>query len=256
VLGRYAPQLAFLHVLLGDEPVLSPEANLYQRLLAMDQVEAMAVINAQLKEKSLIEVCDSVILPALSMAEQDRHTGALDEAREIFILQGLNEWMAELPELGVEITANPAHTAPRILCFPANDQADEIAAALFGHCLERAGYMVLAFPTAESPLDLLHEISAPASDVVCISALAPFALMSARAMNKRLRREQPELKAVIGLWNFSDTGEETEERLSKAFTFPVVTSFQQALDAIGRLTNNGSLEAMDREVLAHNESDG
>src|SRR6185503_2155066 len=33
VLGRYVPNLEFLSVLLGDEPVLSPEARYYQRLL-------------------------------------------------------------------------------------------------------------------------------------------------------------------------------------------------------------------------------
>src|SRR6267154_3888681 len=40
VLGRYVPQFSFLHVLLGDEAVLSAEARVYQRLLAMDDQEA------------------------------------------------------------------------------------------------------------------------------------------------------------------------------------------------------------------------
>lgn len=40
VMGRYLPQLAFLNIMLGDEPVLSPQARFYQRLLAMDQEEA------------------------------------------------------------------------------------------------------------------------------------------------------------------------------------------------------------------------
>jgi hypothetical protein len=31
-----------------------------------------------------VELYDSVLIPALSMAEQDRHTGALDTAREEF----------------------------------------------------------------------------------------------------------------------------------------------------------------------------
>jgi predicted PurR-regulated permease PerM len=32
--GRYVPRLGFLEVLLGDEPVLSPQELFYQRLLA------------------------------------------------------------------------------------------------------------------------------------------------------------------------------------------------------------------------------
>ena len=87
VLGRYVPQLEFLYVLLGDEPVLTPEIHLYQRLLAMDQMEAHAVIELFLKDKSLIELYDEVIIPALSMAEEERHRGTLDEARGNFLVQ-------------------------------------------------------------------------------------------------------------------------------------------------------------------------
>src|SRR6185436_1783068 len=55
VLGRHVPQLSFLHVLLGDEPVLAAEAQIYQRLLAMDQVEAHAVVGEFLKGRPLVE---------------------------------------------------------------------------------------------------------------------------------------------------------------------------------------------------------
>jgi len=51
VLGRYVPQLGFLHILLGDQPVLAPEAQIYQRLLAMDQLEAHTIISGFLKEQ-------------------------------------------------------------------------------------------------------------------------------------------------------------------------------------------------------------
>jgi len=45
VLGRYVPQLSFLQILLGDEPVLAAEAQIYQRLLAMDQLEAQGIVS-------------------------------------------------------------------------------------------------------------------------------------------------------------------------------------------------------------------
>jgi predicted PurR-regulated permease PerM len=40
VLGRHVPQLEFLDVLLGNEPVLAPDETFYQRLLANDPEEA------------------------------------------------------------------------------------------------------------------------------------------------------------------------------------------------------------------------
>ncbi|WP_171187329.1 AI-2E family transporter, partial [Alienimonas chondri] len=39
VIGRHVPQLAFLQVMLGDEPVLDPPSRLYQRLLSLDRDE-------------------------------------------------------------------------------------------------------------------------------------------------------------------------------------------------------------------------
>src|SRR5438270_2305487 len=77
VLGRYVPQFSFLHILLGDEAVLVAEARIYQRLLAMDNQEARAVADHYLKDHSLVQLYDSVLIPALTMAEHDRHKGAL-----------------------------------------------------------------------------------------------------------------------------------------------------------------------------------
>src|SRR5580704_17610722 len=56
VLGRHAPQFSFLHILLGDEPVLAAEAQVYQRLLAMDDQQARAVADLYLSGNSLAQL--------------------------------------------------------------------------------------------------------------------------------------------------------------------------------------------------------
>ncbi len=169
VLGRYVPQLAFLNILLGDEPVLVPEAQFYQRLLAMDQKEAQTVIDSFLKEGSLVDLYDEVIIPALSMAEHDRHQGALDQGKEAFILQSINEFIVELAgyreeqlgegqtngdELGQE-QSDPAigtlHSNFRVVCLPAKDDADEITGTMLAQLLEQAGYAALSFSVTDSP---------------------------------------------------------------------------------------------------------
>ena len=83
VLGRYVPRMSFLHVLLGDETALSVEAQFYQRLLALDQEDARLIAVTFLKGRSLVNLYDQVLVPALSLAEQDRHKGALDETRSL-----------------------------------------------------------------------------------------------------------------------------------------------------------------------------
>ena len=151
VLGRYFPQLSFLHILLGDEQALEAEAQLYQRLLARDQAEARTVVDSFLKGKPLIELYDSVLIPALSLAEQDRHNGSIDIAHEEFFFLSISEMIAEFAEYqpvlnspeegGAARGSGPtAHFSGRILCLPAHDQADEITAAMLAQLLAQRGY--------------------------------------------------------------------------------------------------------------------
>ncbi len=84
-LGKYIPQLQFLDIMLGDEDVLSPPQRLYQRLLALDQEEATEVIDDFLEDRPLEALYDEVIMPALGLAELDRHEGRLDDDRQDFI---------------------------------------------------------------------------------------------------------------------------------------------------------------------------
>ncbi|HEV7395004.1 MAG TPA: AI-2E family transporter, partial [Pyrinomonadaceae bacterium] len=98
LMGRYVPQLNFLEVLLGDEPVLPVEAHFYQRLLALDQDEATTIAESYLKEKPLGNLYDNVVIPALAMAEQDRHLNTLDTGTADFISQTTRELIEEIGE--------------------------------------------------------------------------------------------------------------------------------------------------------------
>jgi hypothetical protein len=96
VLGRYVPQMSFLHTLLSTDAELSTEALFYERLLAMDQQEAHAVANRFLENKTLVELYDSVLMPALTLVERDRHQGVLDDVRCNFFFLSIGELVAEL----------------------------------------------------------------------------------------------------------------------------------------------------------------
>src|ERR1700678_3803262 len=147
LMGRYVPQLDFLDILLGDEPVLSPQAHFYQRLFALDQEEAKEIAETYLKDNSLGTLYDSVLIPALSMAERDRHTTALSAAQTEFVQQSTKELIEELGEfpslnenLSVSDNFAPSiSTRIRVLCVPARDEADEIVGAMLAQLLCRAG---------------------------------------------------------------------------------------------------------------------
>ncbi len=238
VLGRYVPQLEFLFVLLGDEPVMPPAAQFYQRLLAMDYREAQAIAVDFLKANDLLALYDGVIVPALAMAEDDRHKGALEAGREEYIVQSITEFILEVPQISEDFAAEnakeagktPAEKSLDIVCMAAADQADEIVATMLAQLLEAAGHTVTCLPVAESRSEderILHGLDRPI-DVVLISALPPFALLSARTISKRAHLQYPNAQIVIGLWQFSSDAKKAE-RLDKIFPDPVVTSLADAM---------------------------
>jgi predicted PurR-regulated permease PerM len=146
VLGRYVPSLGFLNIVLGDEPVLSPEAQFYQRLLAADQDEARRIVEDFLKEHSPEELYTGVLIPALSLAEQDRHRNELEEETQNFIFQSTREIVEEMKsEQSEALSLEDAPVKARVLCVPARDEADEIVAWLLSDTLENEGYTRRAF---------------------------------------------------------------------------------------------------------------
>jgi predicted PurR-regulated permease PerM len=256
VMGRYVPRMSFLHVLLGDETALSVEAQFYQRLLALDQDDARAIADTFLKTHSLVSLYDQVLVPALTLAEQDRHKGALDEARESFLFLSVSEIVSELavyrPE---EVSAKPrrlksrwistpqhelpshhAEPAPstvRIFCLAANDQADEITSSMLAQLLERAGHGVLSLPVGSPVEEILTNLLPEPQDVVCISALPPFAFAQARTLCQRIRIHLPQIRILAGIWGFAGDLDKAKERFGSTRPDRVVGSLAQAVEQIG-----------------------
>jgi predicted PurR-regulated permease PerM len=207
VVGAHAPNLQFLTVLLGDQPVMPPEAHYYQRLLANDQREASQVLETHLKSSSLENLFDTVLIPALNLAEQDRHRNELDDATVSFITQTTKDLVEELSlrrdesrpaEGGVERSLQE-----KIFCLPVRDDADEIVGIMLAELLERAGYTATAIQIG-SVERMLAEVAAADPEVVCLSALPPYAISHARGIYRRLRAQQSKAQIIIGLWNYTD----------------------------------------------------
>ena len=226
VLGRYVPQLSFLHIALGDQDVLTTEIQLYQRLLAMDHDEARAVVDQFLKDRPLLDLYEQVVIPALMLAEQERHRGTLEPAREEFVFLCLNEIVAELAEQPEESpkTGHPG----RVFLIPAKDAADETSGALFAQLLEREGFAVISFPAGS--LSELAMLEPSTDDVICVSALPPFALSAAAKLCTQLRARYPKVRIMAGIWGFPEGREKVLRRLEKSTNMTVATSLAQALE--------------------------
>jgi predicted PurR-regulated permease PerM len=229
VLGKHSPQFEFLSVVLGDEPVLTPDVIFYQRLLALDQQGAMNVLESLGKNKPLMTVFDRIVLPALAIAERDRQTGQLDAKREDFILQSINEFVTELTDADAAASAAGEIKRTRVFCIPARDAADEIAAAICAYFLTQEGFPAVAFPVMDSPGKMMASVGCQTEDVVCISAVPPFAAGNARKIARSIEEEANSPTLIAGLWSFERPSEARMQRLAKSLSASVATSLAEAV---------------------------
>jgi len=258
VMGRYVPQLSFLHTLLGTDAELSPEALFYERLLAMDQREAHAVAMRFLDGKPLVELYDSVLIPSLSLVEQDRHQGNLDETRCNFFFLSIGELIAELTDYSQKELPAPTPSPRRpsrpavetedfaVVCISASDQADELTSLMLVQLMERANHQTVLLNATVSS-EILDSLASESSTVVFISALPPFAFSQARALCQRVRNHMPGNRIVIGLWNPAEdpeTSELTIERFGSGKPDIIVNTLAQALQQIARWTQHTTNPSM------------
>ena len=247
VAGRHVPQLRFLHILLGDEPPLTPESRFYQRLLAMDYDEAREVLQKCLGEMSLEDVYENVMVPALGLAEQDRHQNLLQDENETFISQSTRELIDELWEprdgesksdLGGKepgcalqaARANAAHCRS-VLCVPAREEADELVGLMLTQLLQRAGHQAQCLPL-ESLEAMVAKIADEKPEIVCISALPPFAIPAVRALYARMRNQNLHQKTLVGLWHFTGDATKLDQRMGLKEGSRAVTTLAAMLQGV------------------------
>ena len=150
VLGRHVPQLAFLDILFGNEPVLTPPQQLYQRLLVGDPHEATERAEEFLREHSLTEFYDDIGVAALALAEYDRERGALSDEQMLrvaesamLLIDNLSEWEREpASDEDVEPIAKAMsieEDAQTVVCAGARGPLDDAAAAMLAQIVEQGG---------------------------------------------------------------------------------------------------------------------
>jgi predicted PurR-regulated permease PerM len=206
VIGRYAPPLRFLAVLLGNEAPLAAEESFYQRLLAGDDAEATEQAEAFLKTGSLTEFCDQIAIPALSMAQEDNDRGVLTRSARVKISETLREMIEHLGEESEDAAEAPAMPPPAIECLGARNELDDVVAMLLVRLLAERGIAARAVParhwmTEPRPGQTTDtETSRPT--LICLSHLGTASAPRLRLLARRLRRRSAsDAKLLLGLWS-------------------------------------------------------
>jgi predicted PurR-regulated permease PerM len=258
VLGKYLPQLEFLYVLLGAEPVLDEETTYYQRLLAHDQDEAVELVEDFVEKQPPEQVYDRLLVPALCTARSHRDEGKLEAGDERFVQAVTRSIVDDVLAPEVEAAAGGdgagAGTAERpgvrVFGCSAHDGAEELALRMFRQVLGPAGsaFEVLSANVLSS--EVVERAAAEGPAVVLIAALPPGGLAQALYLCKRLRRRFPDLKLLVGRWGQKDMPPRVHERLTRAGASHVDTTLLASRDRLLPLVQAASRTPLPQEEEA------
>ncbi len=221
VMGKYVPFLNFLDVLLGDGPALTDDVSYYQRLLACNRDEAQEIFTARVKETSLQQACDEILVPALTHFKRDRDRDELTEANAHFVL----DTTAEILDAEGQDDCSPDTEGGnsdndtgkvRILACPAHGEADHLALVMLRRLLDPAKWEVEILPVGTLASELIARAAEHRPGLVCIAAVPPGGLARAHYLCKRLRARFPEIKLVVGRWGLKRGLHANRERLRQA----------------------------------------
>jgi hypothetical protein len=250
VLGKYVPSLGFFDILLGDEPVLTADVNLYQRLLARSEDDAVEIIRNQARTLSPVELCDQLLIPTLVHARQDAERDLLSEAEfqalHSFVRELLREESALSPVVSEGAGPEDLDRPPLfVLGCAARDAADATALEMLALHLEDHAFRLVQLPTEKLVSEVVEEVERQQPAVVCLISLPPGGMSHTRHLCKRLRQRFADLKIVVGRWGATATPELREQLLKSDVDYIGVTLEQtcQQLDEVAQFLRPATLPA-------------
>jgi predicted PurR-regulated permease PerM/CheY-like chemotaxis protein len=238
-LGRHIPEMQFIAVLFGDEPVLTTDVAVYQRLLRSDEAGARGVLEQYIKEHTAADLHEQVLLPALSRARRDAVRGALTATESASIATAICRIVADL-EAGTlavarardEDATTAAAPSPRALGCPARDDIDAAALRLLASRVLADGASLELADPGMLAAEVVERVAATEPDVVVVASLAEPGLAHARYVLKRLRARFPDLPLVAACWSHPDDAEEICAALLDAGASDVATTLNEARERI------------------------
>ncbi len=258
VLGRHVPRFGFLDVLLGSEPVLTPQESLYQRLLAGDPDEATERAEEFLEERPLLEFYEEVAIPALSLMEHDRARGVLDDDRRALIAASLltlvdnlsdhedvtaaedDEAAADAPG-GDPTPRQPCPVAPEdlaadwrdrpVLCAGGRGNLDDAASAILGQLFERCGVGTRLVSFDANASATYAGLDLQGVRLICLSYMNAGSIAHARYLVRRLRRHT-DARILVGFWSLAPEEADGLDLVKMTRADLCVTSLAEAMEQV------------------------
>src|SRR4051794_26019904 len=244
VLARHVDRLQFIDVMLGDQPALTPQQAAYQRMLTGDPMEAIEQARAFLKEGTVADYYEKILLGALRLAQADAELGRLDDMRLENIFKAVSEIVEDLAEHGNDaapnakvkpsgkvVTLTGAGFGKPVFCIPGLGRLDDCAVLVVADSLKRAGV-----DARVSGATTAIEDGEAAS--ICICYLENVSKPRTDYAIRRLSRRAPSARIVVCLLNEAAPSEHSASQQAMPHSLAaVVAAFAGPESRSGRVGN-------------------
>jgi predicted PurR-regulated permease PerM len=240
-LGRHVPEMEFIVVLFGDEPVVTTDVAVYQRLLKGDEAGARAVLEEYVRKHEAADVYEEVLLPTLSRVRRDAARGALTPREAAFIAAATRRILDDLDKVVLPAAATrdeaataavPGSPALRALGCPARDDVDAATLQMLASRIAHDGVRLELAEAGLLAAELVERVAAVEPAVVVVASLGRGGLAHARYILKRLRARFSELPVVAACLSPRDDLDEACAGLLDAGATEVATTLGQTRDRI------------------------
>ncbi len=270
VMGRHVKRLEFLDVMLGDQPALTPVESFYQRILADDPDEALDQAEIYLRQETLHNYYDKVVLKAMQMAAFDAERGVLLPQQLNAVVKTIQVLVGSLEEHGddpapppppaaeddtLDAEARPPalpparpepqvpatwRTGPAILCIAGRGALDEPATAMLTQLLGRQHFGCRAVSHAEVARDAIGGLDVAGVKAACVAYLdVSTSKAQLRYLIRRLRQKLPRnTPVIVGLWPVEDQALHDKATRDMIGADHYVSSFEDVLTTCGTLAQN------------------
>jgi predicted PurR-regulated permease PerM len=260
VIGRYVPQLNFLDILLGSDPVLSPEQRFYQRLLSGKVEEAVDVAESYVAEKSSAAFYEDVMIPALRLAENDRQRQTSDVGYRRTVADSAVAVLRELAEDRKEREPGSSAEGEKasgfrksVLSIGGRTELDRAAAEMVAQALGERGIGASVLPPVSVAQDAIGQLDLTGIDVVCLSYLHPQPYVFAKYISRRLKRREPQTQIVICTWNPEPAGTPGDDPTVRGAADAISTSLENTVRLVDGWLNTYLPEGMTKPAVPENE---
>ncbi|MFT4175459.1 MAG: AI-2E family transporter [Luteolibacter sp.] len=224
VMGQHIPRLSFLNIALGEDEALTPAEDCYHRLLRSGPHDEAEFVDTYLKNNTITELYDDVLVPVLVAAESDFRDGLLEAGEHSKFTTALRDLIDDLPE-----KSELQESGCRIEIFGSRADRDGTASLMLAQALRDHSLDARATPDKRAPSRLVSDFEKQLVDLAILTAVFPTTAFQVRNLAEKIRRRMPEQNIAVLLLSHDSSPEEDAKVLNDAGVNLIFRSFSDAV---------------------------